>query len=80
MALSDNQKLDAIYTVLLGVPGTDAGGAVKSIENIETHLNELNGAVKVNTIWRRVFAWTIGTIFTCMTLLIAYLWPLFFRL
>ncbi len=71
--LTDKQKIDALYTLFLGVPGTAAGGVVKSLENIEQHLSNLNGSVKINTTWRKVFAWGLSILFTGMIVLIGYL-------
>ena len=71
--LSDKQKLDAIFTLVVGVAGTSAGGVIKTLDEIAMHLKELNGAVKINTTWRKVFAWAISIIFTALILLIGYL-------
>ena len=63
--------IQQIYTVMLGVPGTDEGGMserskemVKRCVSIENHLKELNGDVKTNTTWRKAFCWALGIVGT----------------
>ncbi len=67
------ETVEAIYTILLGEPGTGAGGAIGKLNKIEEHMAQINGAVRTNTIWRKVAAWAIATIFTALIMLIAYL-------
>ena len=71
--LTDEQKIDALYTVMLGVPGTAAGGVMKTLTEILDHLKELNGSVRVNTTWRKVFAWGLGVIFAGLISGVVYL-------
>ena len=56
-----------MYTVMLGVPGTDDKGMAgrskkmeEKCESIETQLKQINGRVTTNTTWRKAFCWALG--------------------
>ena len=69
MDKTTEQMIADLYTIMLGVPGTDEGGMserskemVKRCVSIENHLKELNGAVTRNTTWRKAFCWALGLV------------------
>ena len=66
-----DEMIGELYTVILGVPGTEEGGMAersrlmaKRCESIETHLKQLNGQVTRNTTWRKAFCWALGLVST----------------
>lgn len=61
---SNKDLITEIHTVLLGVPGTEDNGVVGHLKQIETQLDNLNGAVKTNTAWRKAMVWIIGAMIT----------------
>ncbi len=71
--LTMREQIGRIFTVLLGVPGTDDGGAVQDIKGIEKHLAKLNSSVSANTAWRKALTWVVGIIITGMFVFLAYL-------
>ena len=67
MPKTSEQMIQEIYTVMLGVPGTDDRGMAgrsekmeEKCEKIEQHLAQLNGRVTTNTTWRKAFCWALG--------------------
>ncbi|GAH89560.1 unnamed protein product [marine sediment metagenome] len=58
---SNKDLITEIHTVLLGVPGTEDNGVVGHLKQIETQLDNLNGAVNTNTAWRKALVWVIGS-------------------
>ena len=65
------EMIGELYTVILGVPGTEEGGMAERskkmaerCESIESHLKQLNGKVQANTTWRRAMCWVMGIITT----------------
>ncbi len=69
MPKTPEQMIAELYTVILGVPLTSEKGMAQKVNDIESHLKELNGSVASNTIWRKALCWTIGIIITCIGVL-----------
>ena len=59
---TQSRMMMELYTSWFGVPGTEDNGAVEKIKNIETHMAELNGSVRINTAWRRAHTWALGIV------------------
>jgi len=55
--------VNTIKTVVVGVPGTDDRGMAGSIKVVEAHLEQLNGQVKQNTMFRKIGTWVTSSIF-----------------
>ena len=70
---STEEMIRELYTVVLGVPSTGEKGMAKLVYDIEKHLNELNGAVKTNTTWRKALCWIIGVTITAWTAIGIYM-------
>ena len=62
MPKSSEQMIQEIYTVMLGVPGTDDRGLVGDCREIKVELKQQNGDIKKNTTWRKAFCWALGLI------------------
>ena len=60
------QMIQELYTVILGVPGTEDKGMAKQVRDVEKHLRELNGNVRTNTTWRKAMCWVLGIIVTAL--------------
>jgi len=66
MQKTTDDMIKELYTVVLGVPATGEKGMAKLVYDIEKHLNEINGAVRTNTTWRKALCWTMGGIATAL--------------
>ena len=66
MDKTPEQMIQELYTVILGIPGTQEKGMAKKIDDVEEHLRELNGSVKTNTTWRKAMCWVMGIIVTAL--------------
>jgi len=55
-----------LETVVIGIPDTDDRGMAGEIKEINKHLAELNGQVKINTIFRRIGTWVSCAIFLAL--------------
>ena len=55
-----------LETVVTGVPDTDDRGIAGAIKEIRDHLAELNGQVKINTIFRKAGTWVSCAIFLAL--------------
>ena len=60
MQKTTDDMIKELYTVVLGVPSTGEKGMAKLVYDIEKHLNNLNGAVRTNTTWRKAMCWSAG--------------------
>lgn len=60
MEKSTDDMIKELYTVVLGVPATGEKGMAQLVYDIEKHMNEMNGKVKINTTWRKALCWTLG--------------------
>lgn len=61
---TSQQQIDAIYTSWFGIPGTADKGAYQTLVDMEIHMRTINGKVKTNTIYRRIFSGVISLIAT----------------
>ena len=61
---TNREMIEGIYTVLLGVPGTDEKGVVGDIKSLGEQVQGISRAVQTNTTWRKALAWVLGTIVT----------------
>jgi len=73
MQKTTDEMIRELYTVVLGVPSTGEKGMAKLVYDIEKHLNNLNGAVRTNTTWRKAMCWSLGIIVAAGTGLFIHL-------
>lgn len=72
MQKSTDDMIKELYTVVLGVPATGERGMAKLVYDIEKHMNEINGAVRTNTTWRKALCWVVGLMVTALVTLTVY--------
>lgn len=64
MDKSTDDMIKEVWTVLLGVPGTEEGGMAQDVKDTAKELKKINGKVTTNTTWRKAHNWMIGLIAT----------------
>jgi len=69
--VTQRDKINSIYQILLGIPGTEEGGMAQDIQEIKVRLAELNGQVRTNTLFRKVGTWFSGSLFLVLIGLLA---------
>lgn len=60
MDKTSEQMIRELYTVLLGVPGTEDKGLCEDVREIKNQLQQMNGNVRSNTAWRKAICWILG--------------------
>lgn len=73
MDKSTDDMIKEVWTVLLGVSGTEAGGMVQDVRDIAKGLKILNGYVQKNTAWRKAISWVVGLIITFLCTWMVYM-------
>lgn len=63
---TNREMIEEIYTVLLGVPGTDERGVVGDIRSLSEQVRGISRAVQTNTTWRRTLVWLMGVLITAV--------------
>ena len=66
---SDRELLVEMYTVMLGVPGTEDTGMAGSFKSLNGQVQGISRAVQVNTTWRKALAWVVGVIIMALGVL-----------
>ena len=74
------EMIGELYTVILGVPGTEEGGMAERskkmaerCESIEEHLARQNGKIQTNTTWRKAFCWALGLMVPILGIIAGFL-------
>ena len=67
------EMIGELYTVILGVPGTEEGGMAGDCRDMKIQLKQLNGAVKTNTTWRKAFCWALGLMVPILGIIAGFL-------
>jgi len=66
---TNRQMIEEIYTVLLGVPGTEDNGLVGELKDLGRQVQGISRAVQTNTTWRKALMWVVGIILTSVGVL-----------
>ena len=70
--LSEPEMLHRIYQGLYGVPGSDDKGLLGKVNDIDSKLDKINGAVRMNTAWRKAIIWTTGALVALLITVVAF--------
>ena len=73
MNIDEIKLIQEVHQAVLGIPHTDNNGLCGEIKAIKLQLEDLNGQVARNTVFRKVGTWLSAAISTSLILLLVKL-------
>jgi len=69
-----DETLLALYQAVVGIPDNPSeNGVLGEVREVKSLLNDLNGRVRTNTVWRKAHTWAIGLVGSALVALLTKL-------